>query len=935
MRLAPGTRLGPYEVLAPLGAGGMGEVYRARDTKLDRVVAIKILPESFADDPERLARFAREAKTLAALNHPNIAIIHGFEEGHASTSPGLTAVQALVMELVEGPTLADRIAEGPIPIDEALPIARQIAEALEAAHEQGVIHRDLKPANIKLRPDGTVKVLDFGLAKAPGTGAAGGDDVLDSPTSTSPVATALGVILGTAAYMSPEQAKGRVADKRSDVWAFGCVLYEMLTGKRAFAGDDVADTMASVLRDQPDWNALPDDVPTAIRVVVRHCLDKDRRRRIADISTIRFVLDQPAISTVVGGVRAEPAVSRQMAWRRALPIATATVVASVVTGAAVWTLRSGPSTSRAITRFPLAIEDQQSFGSNGLRLVAISHDGSRIAYAALSPGDEATAVTQRLYIRSLSEDVPKAVVSQVRGVIGDPVFSPDGQSIAFYVGPPGNVSGQEKGMLKRIGVDGAGLIALSDVELPLDMSWTGNSILLGQPSKGIVRVSENGGEVEQIVAIKDGEIAQGPQLLPGGHAVLFTLAHGRLSPPGLTDESWDEADIVVQSLQSGERKTLIQGGSDARYLPSGHLIYAVAGTLRAVGFDADRLELKGKPVPVLEGIGRSRLGPRNRTGSAHFSVSDMGSLAYLAGPVSPLSSRRHLVFFDRTTDAVEPLKLAPAMYEFPRISPDGRQVAVGINDGKQADVWLYELSGSTAMRQLTSGGKNRFPVWSADSRHVVFQSDREGDLAIFRQRADGSAPAARLTKPNRGSSHIPDSWSPKNDALLFDVDTGSTFALWTLSLRDGSVAPFDDVQSGSVPSAAVFSPDGRWVAYQSGELPERRIYVQALRTTGVRFPIANGRYPSWSPGGKQLFYHAASQLFVVTVGMHPSFSVGNPSLAITPQLETAMRLETGTESAAAMRRNYDLSADGNRILGMVDETPVATAAARRIEVVLN
>jgi serine/threonine protein kinase len=937
VELAPGHRLSHYELLEAIGAGGMGVVYKARDTRLHRTVAIKFLTPHVATHGQARERFHREARAVAALNHPHICTLYDIGEAPGSDPSSSEPIRFLVMELVDGPTLADRIAQGPIPVDEALPIARQIAEALEAAHEQGIIHRDLKPANVKLRSDGTVKVLDFGLAKPRTFGAdtVGDDGPLNSPTITSPAMTAIGVILGTAAYMSPEQAKGRAADKRSDVWAFGCILYEMFTGKRTFAGDDVADTMASVLRDEPDWNALPHNVPAAIRVIVRRCLEKDPRRRIADFSTIRFVVDEPAISTAVGGARAEPAAAPSMLWRRAVPIVATTIVASIATGVAVWTLRSGPSTSPAVTRFPLAIEDERAFASNGLRLVAISHDGSRIAYAALSPGDQATVSTQRLYVRSMSEDVARPVASQERGVIGAPVFSPDGHSIAFYVGPPGNVLGQEKGMLNRVGADGAGLVTLAEVELPLGMSWSGDSILLGQPSKGIVRVLASSGQAEQMVATKDGETAQGPQLLPGGQAVLFTLASGRLSSPGLTDEAWDKADIVVQSLQSGVRKTLIHGGSDARYVPTGHLIYAVAGTLRAVGFDTDRLELTGKPVPVLEGIGRSRLGPRNRTGAAHFSVSDIGSLVYLPGPVSPSSTRRNLAFFDRRTGVIEPLKLPAAMYESLRVSQDGRQIAVGINDGRQADVWLYDLSGSTAIRQLTSGGKNRFPVWSPDGQYVAFQSDREGDLAVFRQRVDGTATAARLTTPNRSSSHTPNSWSPRNDALLFDVETGSKFALWMLTLHDGSVAPIGDAQTGSIPSAAVISPDGRWVAYQSGELPVPRIFVQALTTAGARLPIANGRYPGWSRDGKQLFYHSASQLFAVTLSMNPSFSVGNPSRAMTPLLETAMRLETGTEAAATARRNYDLSADGNRILGMVDETPVSTAAARRIEVVLN
>jgi serine/threonine-protein kinase len=610
-------------------------------------------------------------------------------------------------------------------------------------------------------------------------------------------------------------------------------------------------------------------------------------------------------------------------------------VASIATIAALWTWRGGSPASPAIARFPLAIAEDQAFASNGVPLVAISRDGSNIAYAALAPGEQATAPTQRLFVRSMSRDAASPVASQTRGVIGAPVFSPDGRAVAFFVGPSGNVLGQEKGALKRINLDGSGLVTLSEAELPLGLSWSGDAILLAQPSRGIVRVPASGGAAELLVAAKGGETLQGPQLLPDGQTILFTVARGSLSSAALNDEAWDKADIVVQSLQSGVRKTLVAGGSDARYLPSGHLIYAVAGTLRAVEFDPQRLELRGNAVPVLEGVGRSRLGPRNRTGSAHFSISDTGALVYVSGPTAPSASLRHLAFFDRRNGAIEPLKLPGAAYEFLRISRDGRHVAVAINDGKQADVWLYNLSGATAMRQLTSGGRNRFPIWSPDGQYIAFQSDRDGDRAVFRQRVDGSAAAERLTKPDRGVAHVPDAFSPSSDALLFDVETDSTFGLWMLTLRDRSVKPISDVQSASIAPAAVLSPDGRWLAYQAGDVSARRIVVQPLRTTNVRLPIANGRYPSWSPDGKQLLYHSSSQVFAVTLGMTPTFSLDNPNLALPPLGETAMRLDTGSESPAAARRNYDLTADGTRILGLVDDAPVSTAAARRIEVVLN
>jgi len=927
MALPPGSRIGGYEIVSLLGAGGMGEVYRARDTKLNRDVALKILPEAFTADGDRIARFRREAQVLASLNHPNIAAIYGFEDS------GTT--HALVLELVEGPTLADRIAKGPIPLDEALPIAKQIADALEAAHEQGIIHRDLKPANIKVRDDGTVKVLDFGLAKAMEPASAISPMLSNSPTITTPaMATGVGMILGTAAYMSPEQAKGRPADKRSDMWAFGCVLYETLTGKRAFEGEDVSDTLAAVLRAQPDWSVLPHAAPQPLRLLLQQCLEKDRWIRVADASTIRFAIDVLAPSFATPAA-ATPAMNRL--WRRLAP-AAAVVVASAVTATALW-MRGAPAAPRGVTRFPVALQEAQGFGSNGLPLVAISPDGSQMAYAALSRGEPAP-VTQRLYIRAMSETTVKPIPgTEVEGdVVGAPVFSPDNQSIVYYTGASQGSNGsfnQARGVLKRISVSGGVPFTLCDVQLPLGLNWSGDSIVFGQLSKGILRVRASGGEPEQIVSVQDDEIAQGPQLLPGGDAVLFTQTRG-VGRRTLTDEIWDEADIVVQSIASGKRKTLIHGGSDARYLPSGHLVYAVAGTVRAVAFDLKRLEVVSRPAPVLEGVGRSRFGPLTRTGSAHFSASESGSIVYLPGPASPTTSLQNLAYVNRD-GAIESLKLTPAGYEFPRISPDGKQVAVGINDGTNANIWIYDLSGTSTIRQLTFGGRNRFPVWSADGKYVTFQSDREGDFGIFWQRADGSAPPVRLTKPESGAAHVPDAWSPKNDQLLLDVEAGSNLSLAMLSLHERKVVPFGSVQSGSVAPAAAFSPDGRWVVYQS---TNSRIFMQAVSGTGTPFPVADGRAPLFSSDGKQVYYSVADRILVVDVNTEPSFSVSNPRVVNQNRATGALRVSrTGPglsrpTSVATAPRNWDLTHD-DRYIGIIDETPASTTFARHIEVVLN
>ena len=550
MALTPGTRLGPYQILSGLGIGGMGEVFRARDTRLNRDVAIKVLPDSFANDAERLARFTREAQTLASLNHPNIAHIHGLEESNG--------VRALVMELVEGEDLSQHIVRGPIPIDEALPIARQIAEALEAAHEQGIIHRDLKPANIKLRPDGTVKVLDFGLAKLVQPQAATSHaDLTASPTITSPaMMTGMGVILGTAAYMSPEQAKGREADKRSDIWAFGCVLYEMLTGQQPFAGDDVSDTLANVLKREPDFSVLPAGVPPAIRALVQRCLAKDRRKRIADIGVAQFLLTEPAglddgdCGTSSGSAGTHPQASP----------------------------RDGDGGTPDRDRRRYGGVDPQAGGHSALtsgpihrsttgRAAVLERSRARSWRSRLTVAQLVYVANLQLYRRSIGELEAQPILGTNLLAIY-PVFSPDGGSIAFYAGSDGT--------LKQIPVSGGTPATIARAGPPFGMSWGEDGIVFGGGPDGILRVSPKGGAPEQLVSVDADQLAHGPQILPGGKSVLFTLATG-------TDAGrWDAAQIVVQSLTSRERKTIINGGSDGRYVPSGHLIYAVSGSLFAV-----------------------------------------------------------------------------------------------------------------------------------------------------------------------------------------------------------------------------------------------------------------------------------------------------------------------------------------------------------------
>jgi eukaryotic-like serine/threonine-protein kinase len=555
MRLNPGARLGPYELIGPLGAGGMGEVYRARDARLNRDVAIKILPPLFAADPERIARFDREAQVLGSLNHPNIAHIYGIEDAHAASAPTAegersagwpaksdTQLRALVMELVEGEDLSERIARGPLPLGDALAIARQIAEALSCAHEHGIVHRDLKPANVKVREDGTVKVLDFGLARLVEPSSGSSPSAALSPTITSP-ATQLGVILGTAAYMAPEQARGKPVDKRADIWTFGVVLYEMLTGRRAFEGSEVSDTLAFILTKDPDWAALPAETAAPIRRLLRRCLQKDPRQRLADMSDARLELDEAA--SPLDSARAGPLIKRS---RWLVPaMAAGIVVAALLGGVAAWSLlRPSAAPSSPLASFSIPLPEGAEFTNAGRHVVAISQDGRRIVYVA----------NRQLYVREIgSVGVTPIAGSETAGAVVGPAFSPDGEQVVYY----------SEGALRRIAVAGGTPMPVAATGSPLGVHWAADGIFVGLGAGGIGRIPVEGGKLVTIATVGPDESAQGQQLLPGGDVIIFTIATGVL------ETRWDKARIVAHSLRSGERKVLIEGGSDARYVPTGHL----------------------------------------------------------------------------------------------------------------------------------------------------------------------------------------------------------------------------------------------------------------------------------------------------------------------------------------------------------------------------
>jgi len=859
MSLTAGHKLAHYEIVEPIGKGGMGEVYRSRDTKLDRDVAIKVLPEEFAQDDERLARFEREAKLLASLNHPNIASIHGFEDSDG--------VRALVLELVEGPTLAERIQQGPIPVEESIAIAKQIAEALEAGHEAGVIHRDLKPANVKVREDGTVKVLDYGLAKAlEGDAPVGTDSELSQSPTLTRQGTQIGVILGTAAYMSPEQAKGKRVDKRTDIWAFGAVAYEMLTGTRAFHGGDVSEVLASVIKSEPDWAALPGGTPESLRSVLRLCLTKDVKGRFRDIGDAQLAIGAFETTAIPQGV-----VSQPVGWRPSMAVAGALLI-GVITGIAVWNLK--PETPRSVTRFSLPLPPGVSLTGTATHVVAISSDGSRLVYSA----------NEQLYLRAMDQ----MGATPVPGTEGarSPFFSPDGEWVGFYA----------DGQLKKIAVRGGAAVNLCAARPPLGARWgADDTIVFGQRDVGIMRVSADGGTPEVLIPLAGtGEVGHGPQVLPGEKAVLFALwAYGT---------NWDDVQTVVHSLKTGETKVLIEGGRDARYVPTGHLVYVLDGTLFAVPFDVDALEVMGGAIPMAEGV----MTAGARTGAAHFSVSDTGALVYVTGGSSDLGGRT-LVWVDRDGNE-EALAAEARPYVQPRISPDGDRLAVAIRD-QENDIWIWHFARETLTRLTFSPGVDAYPVWTPNGTQVAFGSQRDANVDLYWKAADGTGMVERLTESE--NQPVPYAFTPDGSQLVFRETGEQGFNLGVLSLEDSSeplLATEFSERNGEI------SPDGRWLAYESNASGQYEIYVRPFpNVEDGQWPISSGggTRPLWSRDGRELFYLApGARLMAVSVETETDFVAGN-----------AEEVFGGYFSGEGVSggRTYDISPDGERFL-MIKES---------------
>jgi serine/threonine-protein kinase len=877
--LAAGLRVGSYEVIAPLGAGAMGEVYSARDTKLNRIVALKVLPERFALDPDRAARFTREAQLLATLNHPSIAAIYGFEESTPSIGSGQAAVKALVMELVDGPTLADRIALGPIPLEESLAIARQIAEALEAAHEKGIIHRDLKPANIKVANSGTVKVLDFGLAKV-----WDGAPQSDFSASAKLTATALGerTILGTPAYMSPEQARGQSLDRRTDIWSFGCVLYEMLTARAAFDADTLSDTLAAILEHEPDATLLPTDTPLPIRRLLRRCLEKDRKRRLDSASDARLEIEDAIASPATETLARAATPSRRVAPAAIAALVGVTAIATLI----AWiVIRPEPAVPVVPARFAIASAPGLPLNVSGLdRDLALSPDGRRLVYRA---GGSNTAGSP-LIVRAIDQlDArPLADVSNAYG----PFFSPDSRWIGFF----------ENMELKKVSIDGGPVITLCRFSgSPLGASWgDDNSITFATdvPGNALWRVSADGAEptilTKADTAQHEGTYAF-PSVLPLGRGVLFTIAAA----------SQADRSIAVLDLKTGQRKTLIRGGGDAQYVDSGHLIFAAAGALRAVRFDPARLAVLGDPVTVVD---QMMMKP---TGAGNYAVSRAGTLAYISAGLSEQATPRALVWVDRKGHE-EPIGAPLRPYGTPRLSPDATRVAAeiyGQSNGQGTDVWIWNFARETLRRLTFDASGNGMSVWTPDSRQIIFESRRTGTVSVFKQAADGTGTVDRLSTsaiPEWPTSITRDgTWIAGFDLLPKARGPNVFFLPLT---RESPAEPLAD---SKFPGAmADFSPDGRYVAYQSDESGRVEIYVRPFpRVNNGRWQVstAGGTRPVWARSGRELFYlDASNALTAVPVETsEPTITIGSPA-----------KLFDTRYAEPNPARHYDVSADGQRFL---------------------
>jgi serine/threonine-protein kinase len=890
--LPAGQRIGPYEVRSLLGAGGMGEVYRARDTKLNRDVAIKVLPDVVTHDPTRVARFAREAQVLASLNHPNIGAIYGLEDGHGAT--------ALVLELIEGPTLADRIGGTAIPIDEAVAIARQVADALAAAHEVGIVHRDLKPANIKVRRDGTVKVLDFGLAKALDP-TLSSSEVSQSPTLTHADISHVGAIVGTAAYMAPEQAAGRAADRRSDIWSFGVVLMEMLTGRRVFTGETASHVLAAVLREEPDFSTLPPDTPAAIRRLLRRCLQKEPRRRLDSAAAVALDLDEVARPDPSDVQRVASPVPLRSRWPYA---AAAALVGALVAGAAVWAMigRGGESAAPPVNRFAIPTTADLPFQPSlqaAARDFAVAPDGSFLVYRTAG---------RRLVLRRFDQLELKLLDNIEEAAM--PFVSPDGRWIGFV---------QNDLMLMKVAVTGGAPVTLARLPVwPRGGAWVDDStILIGtnSPATGVLRVPAGGGEPSVLTTPDRSKGEEGHVLpfgLPGAKAALFTI--------GAADPK--DSQVAVLDLQTRQYKVVLKGGRDAQYLPSGHLLFQSGLGMSAVRFDLATLSVVGEPVRILDNLA---VAP---TGALNAAATSAGTLLY-APPAMAAAVPRTLVWIDRSGRET-PVGAPPRAYESVRLSPDGTNAVVGVRD-QQNDVWMWSFARQTLTRLTFDADVDVSPVWTPDGHRVVFSSARAGVYNLYTLDINRPGSDRRMTRS--ANTQLPDSVTPDGAFVIsHEVRPQTKSDIGRVSLAP---APDGDAKSESLIQGPVeewngeVSPDARLLAFQFFESKDNEIYVSPYPDVASgrwQLTSGGGSAPAWTRNGRELIYLDGSRHLTAVMLERTGGEVR--ALARTT-------LSDRIYAAPVPWRTYDVSPDGQRIIAIRDEQAAQEGAPPQFTVVQN
>ena len=881
-----GSRLGPYEITAKLGEGGMGEVYRAADTRLRRDVAIKVLPAAFTEDKERLARFEREAQLLAQLQHPNIASVYGLEESGG--------IRALVMELVEGPTLADRLQSGPLAMPEIVAIARQIADALEEAHEKGIVHRDLKPQNVKAPVDGKVKVLDFGLAKAmdanPGS-AGSAAQLAQSPTLTFG-ATQLGVILGTAAYMSPEQAKGSAVDKRADIWAFGVVLWEMLAGKRLFEGDTVPETLGAVFRQEIDFSRLPAETPPALRHLVERCLERDPKLRLRDIGEARVALQPASVAQRAGDRPAKSGASGARSLMRALPWALAALLAA---GLAWIALRGGGSAVGPAGRSPvlalhlpaglsIALDNRGIYGQTAV--LAIAPDGSRIAFAGMRADAEfleGAIGKGPIYIREIDSEEFRPL----EGTAGasSPFFSPDGHWIGYF----------SPGKLRKIAVSGGRPIDLAETNLDRGGVWCpdGSIVFAPNATSGLLRLPPGGGPPVPLTKL---EVAQGerthrwPAVLPGGREVAFTV--GRTDRPG----DYEDSSIDAVDLATGKRRPLLRGASMVRFTSDGLALLGRSGQVLALPLGSahgQSIEDAREVLHDVAGVPAS--------GIVHFDVAADGTLVYAER--SAHSDELELTWFSGNGEA-RSAGAEKGEYRMLRFSPDGRRLAlaVGPGGGRGGDIWMYDPARG-AMSKLTFDGHSWAPIWTRDGASVTYAVSLPSGTDVIRQRpADGSRDAVTIAGFDDGKARGPVAWMA-DGSLLYWEDDGAGGAGNILYLPRGSRDPRPFAATPAIEIQPSASPDGRYVAYVYDETGEPDVYVQPFPPTGAKWQVAAGAsVPRWSADGRELYFVQARRMMAVSVTTTGAFAIGGPRKLFEFPSGVVLTSDTSTD--------YDVAPDG-------------------------